>query len=499
MSLSVYLGLLATAIGLGAIVARGARPRQWPATGILAVIAGLYGHLAHVEWASWTAFIAVSIGFIFPAILASRAQAAAIRGDFRAAAAWGRWIGHFRPTWRHLTRTFLVAAEYTDGRPGPARVWLDELSASDNPQDRAHRDTVLALTNQWEDACFAGSADVQARALCEVGEVERGIETMGPFWPRRMGWAAIRRSRGAMIGPLAFGGRIEAVDTLCKLLRLTPAIALFWRSTALAANGQKALALESLDRLDALETTAILRERTAHRRTHPPQPVELSDSATALLDDATAEIEAGFLIRGEAFWRRPLVTIIMGLLIGGFILQSVRGGSQNPYVALSLGAILADGLMPQEPWRLLAYGFLHYGWLHLATNALGLAVLGPLVARLYGGFGLALVFALGVGGGGLGIALLGSPGLTVGASAGVMALMGALVAACWRHNGLRHARTGQAVGRIFLVLMILQTLLDAITPMVSSVGHGVGAIVGLAIGGLYLAINQRSEPVEDSH
>ena len=167
-------------------------------------------------------------------------------------------------------------------------------------------------------------------------------------------------------------------------------------------------------------------------------------------------------------------------------------------MALSLGALLVDGQLPAEPWRLLAYGLLHYGWLHLATNALGLAVLGPLVARLYGGVGLALILGLGIGGGGIGIALLGSHGLTVGASAGVMALMGALVVGCWQHPGLRVSRTGRVVGRIFLVLMGLQTLLDAITPMVSSVGHGVGAVVGLAVGAVFLALSRRSESAEDS-
>jgi len=493
VSLAVYLGLLATAIGIGAIIARGFRPRRWPLTAVMAVIAGLYGHLAQVEWASWCAVAAVSLGFVVPSILAAKTQRAALRGDFRGAAWWAQWVGYFRTSWRPFSQIFLASAEYAEGNKAPAERLIMEFGASDEPQKLAFRDTVLALTNRWEQARFALSLDVQARALCELGEVERGIETMGPLWPQRMGWAAIRRSRGAMIGPLAFGGQVATVDTLCRLLRLAPGPALFWRSTALAASGQKEAALEALDRLDNMETPPSVRERTAHRRAHLPVPVELSPSARAVLDSAALEIEAGFLIRAEAFWRRPAVTVIMGLLIGGFILQIVRGGTQDPFVALSLGAILADGQLPQEPWRVLAYGLLHYGWLHLVTNALGLAVLGPLVARLYGGVGFALVFTLGVGLGGLGISMLGSHGLTVGASAGVMALMGALVVGCRLHRGLRRSRSGRSVGHLLLVLMILQTLLDAITPMVSSVGHGVGAVVGLGFGAVFLTLSQRSE------
>ncbi len=493
VSLAVYFGLLATAIGFGAIIARGFRPRRWPLTAVMAVIAGLYGHLALVEWASWCAVAAVAIGFIVPSVLAAKTQRAALRGDFRSAAWWAQRVGYFRSTWRPFSRIFSVSAEYAEGNTAPAEVLIAELAASDDPQNLALRDTVLALTNRWEQARFALSLDVQARALCELGEVERGIETMGPLWPRRMGWAAIRRSRGAMIGPLAFGGEVTTVDTLCRLLRLAPGPTVYWRSTALAASGQREAALETLDLLDGMETTPSVRERAAHRRAHLPVPVELSSSARAVLDSAALEIRAGFLIRAEAFWRRPAVTVIMGLLMGGFILQIVRGGTEDPFVALSLGAILADGQLPQEPWRVLAYGLLHYGWLHLITNALGLAVLGPLVARLYGGLGFALVFTLGVGLGGLGISILGSHGLTVGASAGVMALMGALVVGCRLHRGLRSSRTGRSVGRLLLVLMILQTLLDAVTPMVSSVGHGVGAVVGLGCGGLFLALSQRSE------
>jgi hypothetical protein len=71
--------------------------------------------------------------------------------------------------------------------------------------------------------------------------------------------------------------------------------------------------------------------------------------------------------------------------------------------------------------------------------------------------------------------------------------MGALVIGCRWHPVLETTRSGRAVGRILVVLMLLQTALDAITPMVSSIGHGVGALVGVGVGALFFGVSRRCE------
>ena len=493
MSLAVYLGLLAIAIGVGAIIARGPNPRHWPMAGVVAVAVGLYGHLHAVDWASWCAVAIAFVGFVVPGLLGARLRRVAASGDFHAAARWARRLAHLRRTWRPWVRVFDAVAARADGDDEAATALLAELTAADDGKAHALREALISLTHDWPKARYASSLDVQARALCELGDVELGIETAGPLWRSRMGWASIRRSRAAMLGPLAFAGQIDTVETLCGLLRLPPGPRALWRATTLAAAGDHAGAVATLDELERLPISPSVRASATERRGNLPNPVALSPGAQMVIDAAIAEVQAGHLIRAQAFWRVPVITTLMGGLAAGFVFQAVRGGSQDPFVALSLGALVAKGHLPYESWRLLAYGFLHFGWLHLATNTLGLAVLGPIITRQYGAIGALAIFFLGIILAGMGISVFGAHGITIGASAGVMALMGALVIGCRWHPVLESTRSGRAVSRILVVLMLLQTALDAITPMVSSIGHGVGALVGVGVGALFFGVSRRSE------
>jgi rhomboid protease GluP len=105
----------------------------------------------------------------------------------------------------------------------------------------------------------------------------------------------------------------------------------------------------------------------------------------------------------------------------------------------SFGGNLAPALEAGDYWRLLTASFLHGGIIHLGFNLFALAVVGPQVEALYGRLQMLFLFvATGVVAF-AGSAWAGPPVVAIGASGGLMGLVG--VAAGWGHReGTGHGR-----------------------------------------------------------
>lgn len=117
-----------------------------------------------------------------------------------------------------------------------------------------------------------------------------------------------------------------------------------------------------------------------------------------------------------------------------YVTTPSRGHFISSTFALSLG-----GLKEGQFWQLLTYQFLHGGDLHLVMNCLGLYFIGPTVELLLGRVRfVALYFGGGVVGGLLQLtmgALTNSPDVAmVGASGGLMALLGVVSCQFWRQR-----------------------------------------------------------------
>jgi len=82
-------------------------------------------------------------------------------------------------------------------------------------------------------------------------------------------------------------------------------------------------------------------------------------------------------------------------------------------------------LLSDEPWRLLTAIFLHAGLLHLGFNVLALASIGPRVEELYGRLTLLLLFVVTGTLANLASVAVGVDGVGIGASGGIMGLVGA--------------------------------------------------------------------------
>ena len=182
---------------------------------------------------------------------------------------------------------------------------------------------------------------------------------------------------------------------------------------------------------------------------------------------------------------------LIGLNLLFFFQEVTEGGSQDLETLYQLGALVPQAVQSGQWWRLLSANFLHYGWLHLLTNMLGLYFLGRpvemalgtvryLFVYLVSGVGSMSVFALWA------LQVGNSMQILVGASAAIMGLVGVIGAIFLQ--GWRREKTRLAARRLrFIVLVIgLQFAFDLTTPQVSFLSHLFGLILGFVMGNLLL-------------
>lgn len=484
------VGWLTLAAGLGSLVPRlaGRRTVGWAGAAALGVAGALLGLATRDPAWITAAGLTVLVGVVLPVRLMAWARRRALAGDYAGAARWARWatLGRRDPRLRLWAEVWAAADAFHRDDPGPAEALQAWLAAEGWTSFAA---LLTALRRDWAQARFSPAVDLQARALCELGEVEAGVEAAARLWAPRMRWPRIVAARAGMLAPLAFAGRVRATRRLARLLRQPPAGVEAWTATARAAAGEGAAARRTLEALRArADLPPALRHAVGLRLAHLPAPPELGPAARAVLDDAEGEVTAGALLRLRPPWRAPTTLLALAAMIGGFVAQALSGGTLSGAVAYDLGALLTDGALPAERWRLFAYALLHHGLPHLLANAVAVAAVGPVVGRALGQTGAAVVLVGSVLLAGVGISLWGTPGLTLGASGGAMGLVGALVIVAARHPRCRRRRTGRAVARLGLVVLGAQVLFDAAMPQSSSVGHAVGALAGALLATGWMAL-----------
>lgn len=145
----------------------------------------------------------------------------------------------------------------------------------------------------------------------------------------------------------------------------------------------------------------------------------------------------------------------------------------------NLGASVAlDG----QTWRLLTSMFLHANLIHLAVNMLCLYQAGPLVERLYGNLGFALLYLASGIGGSLASAWAHPRAVGVGASGAIFGLFGGLLAFLLVHRAripasvLRPMRSG--VG----TFVVFNALLGFASPQIDNAAHLGGLATGFLAG-----------------
>ena len=162
--------------------------------------------------------------------------------------------------------------------------------------------------------------------------------------------------------------------------------------------------------------------------------------------------------------------------------------SLNPLTALapsdrSLLLLGATGTLPIDRfgrwWTLLSANYLHGGLLHILFNMLAMRQLAQLVTREFGTYRFVAIYTIGGIAGFLASYLAGVP-LTIGASAAVCSLMGALFYYGKSRGGIYGRIIYRQVGGWVVALFIF----GLVVPGINNWGHGGGLLAGALLGAL---------------
>lgn len=197
--------------------------------------------------------------------------------------------------------------------------------------------------------------------------------------------------------------------------------------------------------------------------------------------------------------RANLVPILIGVNVAFYVLSLVvsptgPGFSLHPLTFLSpshegLFLLGATGTLPISQfgrwWTLLTASFLHGGILHLFFNMAALSQLAPFVLREFGPSRFLLLYtAAGVAG--FILSWLAGVPFTIGASAAVCGLIGAIL----HYGKSRGGWYGQAIYKQSMGWVVGLVLFGLLLPGINNWAHGGGLAAGVA-GAFLLGYNDR--------
>jgi rhomboid protease GluP len=194
-----------------------------------------------------------------------------------------------------------------------------------------------------------------------------------------------------------------------------------------------------------------------------------------------------------------LAQAIIGVNVAMFVLALLldprnMGLAANPLRLLSpsevsLFVLGATGTIPIDSyhrvWTLLSASYLHGGLLHIFFNMAAFKQLSHLAAREYGCSRMFIIYTLG-GLCGFLVSYLAGIRLTIGASAGVCGLVGALL----YYGKTRGGAYGSALYKQVGMWVVLMFVFGWVVPGINNWGHG-GGLIGGAAGGYLLKYTER--------
>lgn len=201
-----------------------------------------------------------------------------------------------------------------------------------------------------------------------------------------------------------------------------------------------------------------------------PKPVHAPDERIAGFVLSSRLVSSTLMLLNFGFF--VLATVITYRATGQVGFWDFPGGVLN-FLGAKSPLILSHG----EWWRLITAGVLHGGLIHIAMNTWVLYDAGPLVEEFYGSYRMVVIYVLGSAAGFLASLWWNPMGLSIGASAGICALIGAMIAYGF------HYRTplAGAIRGHFLRWAIYLIVIGLIIPIVDNAAHIGGLAGGFAI------------------
>jgi rhomboid protease GluP len=196
----------------------------------------------------------------------------------------------------------------------------------------------------------------------------------------------------------------------------------------------------------------------------------------------------GGFIPHARFVTMIILTINVGLYLATVVF-SQRNGQGNFFsvdgqTLIAFGAKIRAAIVGYgQWWRLVTAGFLHGGLLHIGMNSWVLFDLGAQVEEVYGPSRMIVIYFLGTVFGFLLSTFLSPLSLSVGASAGIMGLIGAMIA-LGVHN--RHSSAGAAMRGMYVRWAVYVFILGFLPGLnIDNAAHFGGLAAGFGIA--YLA------------
>ena len=183
-----------------------------------------------------------------------------------------------------------------------------------------------------------------------------------------------------------------------------------------------------------------------------------------------------------------LLSILLNPSSTGFSLNPLTFFSPSQGSLLLLGA---TGTLPIDHfgrwWSVLSASFLHGGILHILFNMLALYQLGPFVLLEFGLYRFIVIYLLS-GVAGFFVSYLAGVPFTIGASASICGLIGAILYFSKSRGGFY----GEGIYRQAMGWVVGLVLFGLIIPGIDNWAHGGGLLSGLALGFL-LSYEERSQ------
>ncbi|HOY67927.1 MAG TPA: rhomboid family intramembrane serine protease [Candidatus Ozemobacteraceae bacterium] len=456
-----------------------------------------------------------------PMLIQRRIEALVAEQRFDEIAPLARWKA--RVVWSDLNAHLLDVAEALAGigeRPDEAIAQLKALMPRGEPFDATTRvfigitlfhlrrfETLLEILlvpgGAWSAYPFEELIYI-VRALLETGRHEEAMEAQvalerlvpGLTPDQRSNVVVCRMIFFAMMGwQPEFEAMIEGNQAVVD--SLPPALRLYWRGIAScyagnAARGRELLESALREAREQLPDTwipwmrqrimGLIEQETFFTSSLVPKLVEIR---AARRDGFTAMTEKSSRAAQPPEMVERATGQMMKLLFGVFLLY-IAVADQSDLLDLVRYGANSGFLVRQGEWfRLVTYQFMHMGWLHLCMNLLALKYFGPPVETLVGWPLFLGVYLVGGICGGVATAWAQN-GLSVGASAAVLGLLGAAIS-LELFGGARAkalSRQGQISTLVFILLVNLA--IGFVEKGIDNHAH-LGGLAGGALAGILLA------------
>ncbi len=211
--------------------------------------------------------------------------------------------------------------------------------------------------------------------------------------------------------------------------------------------------------------------------------ITTSDRTCPYCNEAVAPVatrrSTGNILGGFVPHARFNTVVILILNFGLYLatsLYSMKGGRGNAMgldatTLVDFGAMYRPFIAGGQWWRLVTAGFLHGGLLHILMNSWALFDLGAIVEDMFGGARMLVIYFV-ANVAGFYVSYRFGGGLSVGASAALFGLIGAMIALGTRSR----SSAGSAIRGLF-VRWLIYGLLFSLLPGIDMAAH-IGGLVG---------------------